>query len=328
MSVTESASILVDVERLDTFILPSHPSAVTVLYSASQHLMKELIVCCSLGDKALKSAVGYCAADGNETIAFDSLLHFPFNHAEDKELKFVLCERSTQKELGKCDLSLGVFNSQKSSKCVRIKLKSEQEIGIGFLELKVKLSDVVLLKPSSAKYFRSPQSFRNDLAKIPTYDERIQSLRFAIYSLFDIPIELPGSFMLSVTIGKAVLKIPDLALRPAAIGGTFTIPIDRILVFPYSGFQFARYPKIQRANKLICSYELSLYSIAHPAVVISQAEVDLYDFITTVANVRIGTTAMEAVKSVDEVTSSFGKLSMRMSKSSQAVETPEIVVGL
>eukprot|EP01055_Gregarina_sp_Pseudo9_P001456 Gregarina_sp_Pseudo_9__1455@NODE_1979_length_1221_cov_10_142132_g1831_i0_p1_GENE_NODE_1979_length_1221_cov_10_142132_g1831_i0NODE_1979_length_1221_cov_10_142132_g1831_i0_p1_ORF_typecomplete_len301_score22_40_NODE_1979_length_1221_cov_10_142132_g1831_i02271129 len=292
MASCEAASILVDIEKLDTFILPLASNA-------------ELIVYCSLGSKVLKSAVGTRPHKTNDIISFDSLLHFPLDYKEDNQLHFVLREKLTQADLGKCDLNLNVFKKHKTPKCVRMKLKSEHEVGIGFLELKVKLSDIALPNPSSATYCRSPPTVLRDDLKVPAYDERTQSICFLVYSLSDIPFHLAGKFTLSVRLGQESLSVDELELRRSTQAGLHFIPVDVAFLFPYEGHQYAR-------------VDLQVYSATHPPVLVSSAYLNLHEFIISSANVRIGSNPMEAVRTVNDI-EEFGYLLMRISKSTQAI---------
>eukprot|EP01053_Blabericola_migrator_P007879 Blabericola_migrator_1__7878@NODE_402_length_8862_cov_53_826265_g319_i0_p4_GENE_NODE_402_length_8862_cov_53_826265_g319_i0NODE_402_length_8862_cov_53_826265_g319_i0_p4_ORF_typecomplete_len223_score36_01_NODE_402_length_8862_cov_53_826265_g319_i065537221 len=222
MLLEDAASILVDVEKLDTFLIAANT---------------DLIVSCRLGNKTLRSAVGEWQAN---MIAFDTLLHFPFTSEEDTDLNFSLQENSSETELGRCELSLKVFDGHKTAKSVRIKLKSGEEEGIGFLELKVKLSDIMVTKASSAKYFRSPRPLRISMTKVEDFESRVQSLCFLIYSLADIPYAVPGKFILSAHFGTSSLSVSELTLQQNARNNNFYVPIDRSFTFPYDGFQYIR----------------------------------------------------------------------------------------
>eukprot|EP01057_Protomagalhaensia_wolfi_P005478 Protomagalhaensia_wolfi_Nauph_80__5477@NODE_59_length_4115_cov_62_940628_g49_i0_p2_GENE_NODE_59_length_4115_cov_62_940628_g49_i0NODE_59_length_4115_cov_62_940628_g49_i0_p2_ORF_typecomplete_len298_score22_59C2/PF00168_30/0_38C2/PF00168_30/6_8e03_NODE_59_length_4115_cov_62_940628_g49_i015012394 len=292
MLLEDAASILIDIEKLDTFILP---------------INTELLVYCSLGNKVLKSAVGSLQSNA---IAFDSLLHFPLSHPQDKELNFVLREKVSLTELGRCDLNLSVFDTHKTSKSVRIKLKSDHDVGIGFLELKVKLSELDIDKPSSAKYFRSPQPTRIDLAKVPAYDSRIQSLWLTLYTVSDIPVAIPGKFILTVHLGNCSLSASDLEMQKSLYSDNHVITVDRSFLFPYEGFQFLR-------------FDLSVYSTLHPPVLLASMEADFFDFILACGNVRITSFPLEAV-CTDGSDGVRGTVHVRAQKSTQTVERARV----
>lgn len=300
--IQSASALLIDVDRLDAHSFIMGPGC-------------EPYITCRLGPQALRSAVGhYSSAD--DQIYFDSLLKFPFNYARDKTITFTLFDGTY--EAGGYTVSLNLFEHQKPTRCVRVKLKGPSADQVGYLEMKFKLCLMELPKAISVKYMATgPRGFKS----LTTEDsvsgwnqgtQNIHGVKLTLYRVDNVPKYFEDC-MVTISLGDKSGSVNQLEMSDTL--NRISLMIDKTWTIPYNGHRFIKL-KFEKPE-------------AEDVVVLAQGETDIQKFILNRPNVLIGSQPLRHTKIPGQLnkTSSIGIFYYRLEKCSQAFGAVEVQPG-